>query len=82
MAHDRLVHIHRLPVEPCIACGTVASSDVDFLTSPGDWNREARTCSPLKRVAPNFVLIPRADPRTSAIKEERDPDLKRVRDPR
>lgn len=80
MTRDRRVHIHATPGAVCIACGDADTADTDFLTDPGQWNREARTCSPSKRVDPSYVLRPRADPRTSAVKDERMPNRRRVRD--
>lgn len=82
MPRDPLLHIHAAPGEPCIACGDADTSDTDFLTNPGDWNQQARTCSPTTRIRPDYTISGRDDPRTSALKSERMPDPKKVRDPR
>lgn len=82
MPHDRLIHIHRLPGDPCIACGDADIIDTDFITDTGDWNQERRNCSPSAIVSPEYVLTGRADPRTSALKGERKPPRKKEPDPR
>lgn len=79
---DRLIHLHAAPGEPCLACGDADTDDTDFLLSAEEWNCEARTCSPSKRFSPGFELTNRADPRTSALKGERFPDPKRIKDQR
>jgi hypothetical protein len=80
MAHDRKIHIHELAPDPCIACGDTPSADNDFISDTGQWNSEARNCSPGAIVSPDYVLTGRSDPRTSALKEERLPNPKRTRD--
>lgn len=82
MPRDPLLHIHALAGQPCIACGDADTADTDFLTDPGQWNSEARTCSPSTRIRPDYSISGRDDPRTSALKGERMPDPKKVRDPR
>lgn len=79
MPHDRLLHIHAAPGDPCIACGDADTADNDFVTDVGEWNCEARNCSPSTRLRPDYSISGRADPRTSALKGER-PQNKR-RDP-
>jgi hypothetical protein len=82
MPRDPLIHIHQNPGEPCIACGDADTSDTDFMTNVGQWNSELRTCSPNTRLRPDFSISGRDDPRTSALKGERHPDYRKVRDPR
>lgn len=82
MARDRLLHIHRLDGDPCIACGDADTDDTDFLTDPGAWNSEARTCSPSTRIRPDYTISGRDDPRTSAIKGERRQNKRRDPDTR
>lgn len=82
MAEDRLLHIHATAEAVCIACGDAPSAENHFLTDPGQWNREKRVCSPSVRISPLYEVTGREDPRTSAIKEERLPDRKKVRDRR
>jgi hypothetical protein len=76
---DRQIHIHQFPSNPCIACGDADTADTHFLTDPTAWNREARTCSPSMRLRPDYSISGRADPRTSALKDERQPDRRRFR---
>lgn len=77
MPRDPLLHIHQSPGEPCIACGDADTADTDFITDPGKWNAELRTCSPNTRIRPDYTISGRADPRTSALKGERYGDPKR-----
>lgn len=77
---DRTVHIHHLAGEACIACGDADDGSRPFMTDPGLWNREARSCSPGSIVSPSYVLTTRAgfNARTSALKDERYPDFRKV----
>jgi hypothetical protein len=71
MTDDRLLHIHRNPGEACIADGTADNGTHRFTTDVGQWNREARNCTPSMRLRPDYSISGRADPRTSALKDER-----------
>lgn len=82
MPRDRLMHLHATSNDPCVACGDLDDGDHTFTTDVGKWNSEKRNCSPSTIVARDYTVTGRADPRTSALKEERFPDPKKVRDPR
>lgn len=71
MSRDPLLHIHRQAGDVCVACGDADTSDTDFVTDPGYWNQQKRNCSPLTIISPDFAITGRADPRTSALKSER-----------
>lgn len=71
---DRFLHIHQNPGQACIACGDFDDGSRLFTTDTGLWNRDAKSCSFSSIVSPQYVLIPRDDPRTSALKDERHPD--------
>lgn len=82
MVRDRLIHIHAAPGEVCIACGDADTSDTDFVTDTGYWNTLNRRCSPSTIIRPDYTISGRQEPRTSALKGERFPDPKKVRDQR
>jgi hypothetical protein len=79
---DRKIHIHQSDGEPCIACGDADTAETFFMTSVGDWNSEARSCSPSTRLRPDYSISGRDDPRTSALKGERMPDRRKYKDHR
>lgn len=79
---DPLLHIHSAPGAACAACGDSDDGTRTFLTDVGKWNGELRTCAPETRIALDYSITSRADPRTSALKGERFPDHKKVRDQR
>lgn len=83
----QVLHIHEEEGEPCIACGTSDAIESDtpppvFMTDPAEWNQKNMRCRPTGIVSLAFVLTGRADYRTSALKEERRPNRRRVRDRR
>lgn len=80
-ARDRIVHIHN-GSGPCVVCGTADDSSTSFVSDTGHWNTLNRTCQPQARVSPDYVVTGRQDPRTSALKGERKPPRKKVRDRR
>jgi hypothetical protein len=83
-----ILHIHEEYGDPCIACGTtqteVNENAVEelFMTEVTEWNQKNARCRPTGIVSLAFVLTGRADYRTSALKEERIPNRRRVRDRR
>lgn len=77
---DPLLHIHSAPGVVCAACGDADDGTRVFLTDAGKWNGELRTCSPSTVIRPNYSISGRDDPRTSALKGERFPDIKKVPD--
>ena len=71
--HDPLIHIHRNPGEPCVACGDADTEITDFVLDPGYWNTINRRCEPTVIISPDFVITGRRDIRTSALLGERLP---------
>lgn len=79
---DLLLHIHSAPGLVCIACGDEDTGTRIFTTDVGAWNRELRSCSPTVRLRQDYSISDRDDPRTSALKDERFADPRKVRDKR
>lgn len=79
---DTLLHIHSAPGLVCAACGDEDTGTRIFTTNVGAWNRELHSCSPTLRLRQDYSISDRDDPRTSALKDERFPDWRKVRDPR
>lgn len=78
-----VIHIHTGPGAACVLHPESLDDGSNvFTTDPLLWNTLNDACSPGTRLTSDYVNTNRADPDTSALKEERIPDPKRFRDTR